>query len=212
MKNLKKLVSGYKDFLNKDFPDHQERYHELAVSGQSPKIMVIGCSDSRVNPDLIFNTKPGEMFVIRNVANLVPPFEPDDHYHGTSAGIEFAVTGLNIRHIVIMGHSLCGGVQACCNQVEGNPSGSLFIDKWTSILKDCARKVLNENPDLAPEDLRVKVEQAAILASLENLRSFPFVQERITDGSLQIHGAYFDVQSAQLYALDQETNTFLAVE
>lgn len=212
MQNLTSLVKGYKTFLKNDFQDYQERYRNLADGGQSPKIMVIGCSDSRVNPDLIFNTKPGELFVVRNVANLIPPFEPDDNYHGTSAAIEFGVTGLNVQHIVIMGHSLCGGIKACCDQLEGQKSNSLFIGKWTSLLKDCARNVLRAEPALSSEELRNKVEQAAIITSLENLRDFPFVAERLAAGSLHIHGAYFDVRNAQLYALDQGSGKFMAVE
>lgn len=211
MQTLEKLVKGYKIFLKNDLQNYQERYRTLAEDGQSPKIMVIGCSDSRVNPDLIFNTKPGELFVVRNVANLIPPFEPDDNYHGTSAALEFAITGLSVQHIVIMGHSLCGGIKACCDHLEGQKSNSLFIGKWTSLLKDCARNVLCNDPALSSEELRNKVEQAAIIASLENLRGFPFVAERLTAGSLHIHGAYFDVRDAQLYALDQSSGAFVAV-
>lgn len=211
MQNLEKLIKGYKTFSKNELQDYQERYRNLAEVGQSPKIMVIGCSDSRVNPDLIFNTKPGELFVVRNVANLVPPFEPDDHYHGTSAALEFAITGLNVQHIVIMGHSLCGGIKACCDHIEGQGGKTLFIDTWMSLLRSCARNVLRNNPDLSSEDLRGKVEQAAIIASLGNLRSFPFVAERLAAGSLQIHGAYFDVRDAQLYALDQGCGEFMAV-
>lgn len=211
MQNLEKLVKGYKTFLKSNFPEHQERYRNLAEVGQAPKIMVIGCSDSRVNPDLIFNTKPGDLFVVRNVANLVPPFEPDDNYHGTSAAIEFAVTGLNVQHIVIMGHSLCGGVSACCAQLEGHNQTSLFIAKWTSLLKSCARGVLNKNPQLSPEELRNEVERAAIISSLENLRGFPFIEAGLANGTLQIHGVYFDVRDAQLYALDEDRGAFVAV-
>lgn len=212
MQNLEKLVKGYKRFITNDRDIHQERYRVLAEGGQSPKIMIIGCSDSRVNPDLIFNTKPGDLFVVRNVANLIPPFEPDDNYHGTSAAIEFAITGLNVEHIVIMGHSLCGGIKACCDQLDGHKSTSIFIEKWTSILKDCAGAVRNTHPELNEEELRSKVEKAAIIASLENLRGFPFVQDRLKDGSLKIHGAYFDVHDAQLYALNQANGDFVAME
>ena len=209
MKNLSKLVSGYKNSLTDEDRQH---YHDLAVNGQSPKIMIIGCSDSRVSPDWLFKAGPGDLFVVRNVANLVPPFEHDEAYHGTSAALEFAVNGLNIEHIVIMGHSLCGGVRACCDSVKGEKSNGLFIPTWTSLLKDCAEDVLNENPEIDIDELSRKVEQAGIRGSLNNLRAFPFITDGINDGTLQIHGAYFDIKEAQLYALDKETDQFLAVE
>lgn len=212
MKSLAKLVKGYKRFLQNDFQNHQERYRLLAEEGQSPKIMMIGCSDSRVNPDMIFKTKPGDLFVVRNVANLVPPFEPDDAYHGTSAAIEFAVTVLKVQHIVIMGHSLCGGVKACCDGLHGDDGHGLFIPQWTSILNHCAKSVLADNPDVPPEVLHEKVGKAAVGASLEHLKVFPFVRAAIEQGDLQIHGAYFDIRDAQLYALDQENGNFIPVE
>ena len=208
MKNLEKLVSGYKNFLKEE---DKERYRALA-EGQSPKIMVVGCSDSRVNPDLIFNAQPGEIFMVRNVANLIPPFEIDEASHGTSAALEFAVKGLNVEHIVIMGHSFCGGVRACCDGVNGIEVSGQFVPKWTSILNDCAKSVQAENPDLSIDELSHRVEKAAIKNSLQNLKEFPFIVEAIEAGNLQIHGAYFDIKEAQLYALDKATDTFLAVD
>ncbi len=212
MRNLQKLVSGYKAFLQNDLPIEQEHFRNLAEHGQSPKIMVIGCCDSRVNPDLIFNTKPGDLFVVRNVANLVPPYEPDDQHHSTSAAIEFAVTGLHIEHIVVLGHSYCGGVKACCDQIDGKKVGGEFIPKWTSILGSCAARIMHETPNIAKEDIAHRVERAAIKVSLDNLKSFPFVEQAIKDRDLQLHGAYFDIREAQLYALDKETHRFKPVE
>lgn len=209
MKNLEKLVKGYKTFLKQDIRD---RYRDLAMRGQSPKIMVIGCSDSRVNPDFIFNTGPGDLFVVRNVANLVPPFEGGGGYHGTSAAIEFAVTVLGVEHIVIMGHSFCGGVKACCDHLDGVPAQGVFISQWTSILNECAADLRGLHPDVTIEELRHKVELDAIKRSLENLRGFPFIENRLQDGQLHIYGAYFDISDAQLFALDQESGEFVAVE
>lgn len=212
MKNLENLVSGYKKFL---MQEDKDRYHSLAVDGQFPKIMVIGCSDSRVNPDLIFNARPGELFVVRNVANLVPPYEDDEAYHGTGAALEFAVKGLQVEHIVVMGHSLCGGVNACCRGVHGEGVEALkdftFIPTWTSILNDCAKEVLSQNPDIGIDALSHKVEHAAIRESLKNLRGFPFIADGLKDERLQIHGAYFDIKDAQVYALDKATDDFLPV-
>lgn len=210
MKNLEKLVSGYKRFLKADFRDHETRYQTLAEEGQSPKIMVIACSDSRVNPDLIFNTKPGDLFVVRNVANLVPPYEPDDKHHSTSAALEFAVKALKVSHIVIMGHSLCGGVKACCDAVNGTPVDGEFIPRWTSLLHDCARDVQAQN--LSEDGFGAAVERAAVQTSIENLQSFPFVVDAMKERGMILHGAYFDVSNAQLYALDHETCEFMAVE
>lgn len=213
MKHLQKLVSGYKTALTEKDKNH---YRALAEDGQFPKVMVIGCSDSRVNPDYIFNSAPGDLFVVRNVANLVPPYERDEASHGTSAALEFAVKGLKVEHIVIMGHSLCGGVKACCQGVHTEHASDLdgleFIPKWTSILNHCAENVLEKEPNLSLGDLSNKVEKAAIRASLKNLTDFPFIVEGIENGSLQVHGAYFDIGEAQLYALDQETKDFLPVE
>lgn len=210
MKNLEKLVSGYKRFLDADFKDHATRYQTLAEQGQSPKVMVIGCSDSRVNPDMIFNTKPGDLFVVRNVANLVPPYEPDDKHHSTSAALEFAVKALKVNHIVIMGHSLCGGIKACCDAVNGQAVAGEFIPRWTSLLHDCAKDVQTKN--LEDEEFATAVEKAAIKTSIANLKSFPFVREAMEERGMILHGAYFDVSNAQLYALDHGTHEFMAVE
>ncbi|MBI1300518.1 MAG: carbonic anhydrase [Alphaproteobacteria bacterium] len=211
MKDLQKLVTGYKTFISEEDRAH---FHKLATEGQFPKVMVIGCSDSRVNPDLIFHARPGDLFVVRNVANLVPPFEVDEASHGTSAALEFAVTGLHVEHIVVMGHSACGGVRACCDSVHNeaeNPPG-IFIPKWTSILSKCAEDVLHENPDIGIEDMATQVELAGIKSSLNNMKAFPFIQDAMKENKLQIHGAYFDIKEAQLYALDKQTDEFLPVD
>tara|TARA_R110001592_G_scaffold3525_11_gene19891 strand:+ start:8956 stop:9585 length:630 start_codon:yes stop_codon:yes gene_type:complete len=209
MKNLEKLVSGYKKFLKHD---DTSRIRTLAIEGQSPKVMVIGCSDSRVNPDLIFNAVPGDLFVVRNIASLVPPFELDEASHGTSAALEFAVKTLNVAHIVILGHSICGGVRACCDGMDGHEIEGIFLPKWTSIINNCAQAVRAENPDVDDATLTQKVEHASIKNSLKNLLDFPFVVEALNAGRLQVHGAYFDIREAQLYALDKETDSFKAIE
>lgn len=210
MKNLEKLVKGYKKFLKRD--DDTSRIHDLAVHGQSPKVMVIGCCDSRVNPDLIFNAAPGELFVVRNVANLVPPYEIDDAYHGTSAALEFAVTGLNIEHIVVMGHSACGGIKACCDGVRGAPVEGAFIPKWTAMVDDCARDVLTDDPSISDEAFTHAVEKEAMKISLSRLCEYPFIAERLDKGMLSVHGTYFDINEVQLYALDQDSGNFIAME
>ncbi len=212
MQSLDKLVKGYKSFIKDNFQNNQGRYRSLAENGQAPRIMMIGCCDSRVNPDLIFNTRPGDLFVVRNVANLVPPFEPDGGHHGTSAAIEFAVTVLNVEHIVVMGHSLCGGVRACCEHAHGNTVKGLFIPQWTSILSSCTETVKKRSPHHSIEDFSRDVEMEGVKFSLSNLRQFPFIQERIESNTLHIHGAYFEIKEAQLYALDYESDHFIPIE
>ena len=210
MKNLEKLVKGYKAFLKHE--DDTSRIHDLAVHGQSPKVMVISCCDSRVNPDLIFNTKPGDLFIVRNVANLVPPYEIDDAYHGTSAALEFAVTGLNIEHIVVMGHSTCGGIQACCNGVRGAPVEGAFIPKWTAMVDECAQNILAGDPSISDDAFTHAVEKEAVKISLSRLREYPFIAERLDKDMLSVHGTYFDINEVQLYALDKDSGNFITME
>jgi len=213
MKYMRTLVKGYRSDLS---ADDRKRLHALAEYGQSPKIMLIACADSRISPSMIFDAKPGELFVVRNVANLVPPYERDEAHHGTSAAIEFAVKSLHVEHIIVMGHSLCGGVKACCQGVHVDGAGALdgleFVPKWTSILNACAKDALDSQPDASLDTLVKIVEHDAIRVSLSNLRAFPFVQDGLRNGSLDIHGAYFDIGDAMLYALDQDRDAFLPLE
>ena len=202
------LIDGYGAFRVGRLAEERDRYAALADSGQSPEIMVIGCCDSRVAPEVIFGCGPGEIFVLRNVANLVPPYERDPHYHGTSAAIEFAVLGLEVRHIVIMGHARCGGIEALSDGVGGVGSGGEFIGRWMSILEP----ILGGLGDTAAPDAAARLEAmglAAIGQSLENLTSFPFVRERTASGLLQLHGAYFDVETGDLKVRDEITGRFL---
>lgn len=209
MQELKHLVEGYKEFSNSEKRDGQYRYSKLAA-GQSPKVMVVSCSDSRVIPSLIFNVKPGDLFVVRNVANIVPPFENDDSQHGTSAALEFAVLGLDVDHIVVLGHSQCGGIQACFNKEE--LAKTCFIGNWLSIIEPVADKVCATHADCSSEDRQRALEWESIRASLDNLRTFPFITEKMEQGSLTIHGAYFDIQDGQLYLHDKTSDKFCKVD
>ncbi|TDI57899.1 MAG: carbonic anhydrase [Alphaproteobacteria bacterium] len=211
MNELLKLVSGYKEFSKGQKPGGQYRYSGLA-EGQSPKIMVISCSDSRVIPSQIFNVEPGDLFIVRNVANLVPPYEEDQSYHGTSAALEFAVNYLDVGLVVILGHSQCGGIHACAeNFVQGTKAGT-FLDKWLSILNPVAEKMLTGYDGPIEGQLQTDLELAAIRESLSNLEQFPFLSERLKDGRLTVHGAYFDITDGQLYLLDAESDAFKMVE
>jgi carbonic anhydrase len=211
MKELLELVRGYKEFSNSQKPGGQYRYSGLA-DAQAPKIMVIGCSDSRVIPSQIFNVEPGDLFIVRNVANLVPPYEKDKSYHGTSAALEFAVDHLGVDRVVVLGHSQCGGIHACAHNYMNGADPDSFLDKWLSILNPVAEKMLADHEGPIGAELQTDLELAAIRKSLANLELFPFLSDRIKDGKLTIHGAYFDIVDGQLYLLDTETDAFKMVE
>ncbi len=212
MKTIRDIVRGYRAFQEKSGAEARQHFETLAREGQAPKFMIIGCCDSRVEPAAIFGAKPGDMFVLRNVANLVPPPENEGKYHGTSAALEFAVSGLEVKHIIVLGHAQCGGIQACLQERTHGHAPFSYISNWMSILNDVVDKVLENHKGEPAEALQTRLEKEAILASLENLRNFPFIAERLQTKSLQIHGAYFDIAEAKLYGLDQENGEFRLIE
>lgn len=194
---MNNLLDGYDRFLRGYWQEHKERYAELARDGQSPSSLVIACSDSRVSPEVIFDCAPGEIFVVRNVSNLVPPYAPDLGNHGTSAALEFAVTVLNVQRIVVLGHSQCGGIRALMRGPEGKAGD--FISSWMKIAKS-ARVRVCDSPE-APEDfdaLCAQCERESIRVSLGNLLNFPWIKSRVEDGSLKLYGLHFNVQTAAL--------------
>jgi carbonic anhydrase len=204
-----RLIEGYEVFLGGRFRREQDRYRQLAKSGQRPKVLLIGCCDSRVAPEVIFDADPGEIFVLRNIANLVPPYEPDTERHGTSAALEYALLNLNVEHIVLMGHAMCGGVRAYVEQatdVERSPVAGDFIGQWISLLRPAAAKIGPRTESL--EAYAERLGRAAIIESLANLRSFPYIEDNEKAGRLALHGAYFDVADGRLYALDEASGTF----
>jgi carbonic anhydrase len=204
-----RLRDGYAMFRAGRLPAEQSRYRELAERGQTPEAMVIGCCDSRVAPEAIFDAGPGELFVVRNVANLVPPYSPDGAYHGVSAALEYAVTVLHVQHVVVLGHARCGGVQAFADDAAAGD----FLGKWMSMLAPVAASIppRDDEQDLAPGSYLTRLEQASMLASLQNLQTFPFIRSRCERGQLALHGAYFDVASGELSALDPATGKFMPV-
>mgnify|MGYP001765211811 CR=1 FL=1 len=207
------LVRGYEAFLGARFPDERDRFRQLAESGQKPRIMVVGCCDSRVAPEVIFDARPGELFVLRNVAALVPPYAPNDDYHGTSAALEFAVMGLRVEHVVVMGHALCGGVRAWA-EAEADPylrplSPGDFIGRWIKLIGPAADKL---GPPTHPlGDYVEKLALESVKQSLANLRTFPCIKTLEDKGRLQLHGAYFGVASGRLLALDEAAGVFQPV-
>ena len=205
IRTIDDLHAGYRRFRTGSFKEAQDRYRLLAEQGQQPTVMLIACCDSRADPAMIFDAGPGELFVLRNVANLVPPPEDDNAFHGTSAAIEFAVTGLGVQHIVIMGHAQCGGVRAYVDGALGNGGRNTYINRWASLLAPAFENV----PDgLDAPEAAQRLERAAIRHSLKQLNAFPFVEERVRNGSLTTHGAFFGIASGVLEWMDESDGTF----
>jgi carbonic anhydrase len=190
-----RLIAGYRSFLADRLPRERSRFAALAEKGQRPEVMVIGCCDSRVSPEVIFDASPGELFVVRNVANLVPPYAPDGDHHGTSAALEFGVQALKVKHIVILGHAQCGGIRAFAD-APAPLSSSDFIGRWMNMIAPAAERL---GPHAkSDEDYLGQLERAAIELSLTNLMTFPYVAERVGSGQLILHGAYFGVATGVL--------------
>ncbi|MET0427288.1 MAG: carbonic anhydrase [Microvirga sp.] len=200
-----RLTDGYRAFLDSSFPREKGRYELLAEKGQSPEVMVIGCCDSRVSPEVIFDASPGELFVVRNVANLVPPYETQGDFHGTSAALEFAVQALRVRHIVVLGHARCGGIRAFADDTAPLSPGD-FIGRWMNLIAPATADAGPRGDDF--DAYLTRLELAAIENSLRNLMTFPCVRILVERGKLQLHGAYFGVATGILMLRDPETGTF----
>ena len=197
------LLAGYKSFMAGRYGPERERYRELADQGQAPTTMIIACCDSRAAPEMVFNAKPGELFVLRNVANLVPTFQPDGGQHGTSAAIEFAVNGLGISNIVVMGHGRCGGITAALN-AKGTPlAQGDFIGKWMSMLAPVSEEVA-KYALLTEKERQTMLERFSIRNSIANLRTFPYVKALEDEGKLAVHGAWFDISSGELWVMNPD--------
>lgn len=205
-----RLACGYAAFLDQRFPRERDRYRQQA-DGQTPEVMVIGCCDSRVSPEVIFDAGPGELFVARNVANLVPPFSPDGGLHGASAALEYAVQALKVKHIVVLGHARCGGIRAFADDTIGPLSPGDFIGQWITLLNPAAERAGGRaaGEGLAPYIERLGL--AGVQQSLANLRTFPCVDILEGKGRLSLHGCYFDVASGVLMRLDEATGQFRPV-
>jgi len=202
-----RLTEGYRAFLGGRFARERSRYQMLAETGQQPAIMVIGCVDSRVSPEVIFDAAPGEMLVVRNVANLVPAYEPDldrDSQHGTSAALEFALLALRVKHIVVLGHALCGGIRAFADE-RGPLSPGDFIGRWMWQITPAAASL---GPRSTDDAYLRRLELASIELSLKNLMTFPCVRILVERGKLALHGAYFSMDSGRLLVRDPVTGCF----
>lgn len=207
----KRLVDGYRAFVGGRLHTEQDRYRELAETGQSPEILVIGCCDSRVSPEVIFDAAPGELFVIRNVANLVPPYTPDGAQRAVSAALEFAVQALKVKHIVVLGHARCGGIRAYVES-DGPPlSPGDFIGHWMKLIEPAAQKLGPRQPKESLESYITRLEQAAMRTTLDNLMTFPCVRILVERGKLALHAAYFGVADGRLLVLDAASDQFTPV-
>jgi carbonic anhydrase len=203
---MEKLLAGYRRFRANGWPEQRRMFESLANDGQRPQALVVACVDSRVDPAIIFDTAPGEMLTVRNVANLVPPYAPDVAYHGTSAALEFGVRVLEVRHLVVLGHGLCGGVQAL---LQGAPANARdFIAPWMSMAETARVRAL-----LCPsaDERQECAEHEVIKVSLANLMTFPWIAEQVAAGKLALHGAWFSIRTGMLMLL-QPDGTFAAPE
>lgn len=209
MIDFQKLIMGYQRFRSGDWTDQHDRWEHLS-KGQNPKVLVIACSDSRVDPAQIFDTNPGEIFVIRVVGALVPPYERELGHHGVSAALEYAVTKLEVSDILVMGHGACGGIKA---SLEGTGSededDDFFIKSWISLLDDARDKVVAEHGH--EEDVAGRLEHESVRTSIANLRSFPFVRDREAAGKLDLHGAWFAIENGSLHLLEPKSNEFISL-
>jgi len=196
MPDISRLQAGFRAFRAAYFERKPEVYGDLVKHGQKPKFLIVACSDSRVDPAILFGAEPGELFVVRNVANLVPPYQPDGMCHGTSAAIEFAVRDLAVEHIVVLGHSSCGGIASLCAAAHGERPHRDFIAPWMALAATAG--------ETEPRAL----EQAAIRGSLANLRGFPWIAEALDAGRLSLHGWWFDIAEGTLWTLDAATGAF----
>lgn len=200
-----RLVEGYRDFLAGRFSHEQARYEQLEESGQRPEIMVVGCVDSRVSPEAIFNAAPGELLVVRNVANLVPVYEPEAQ-HGTSAALEFGVQALKVKHIVVLGHARCGGIRAFADESAPLTAGN-FVGRWVSQIAPAADAIGPAEGDDREAYLR-RLEFASVELSLRNLMTFPCIRSRVERGRLELHGAFFGIAQGRLLLRDPRTGRF----
>jgi carbonic anhydrase len=208
MPYLTQLIEGYHRFREKSWDRERERWAELA-EGQSPKVMILACADSRSDPAQIFDARPGEMFVARNIAALAPPYETTSGFHGVSAALEFAVTQLNVEAILVLGHGMCGGCAAALTgQFDGVPSGEgHFIGDWVRMLNQARSEVVERHSEL-DRSAFLDMEHEAVKVSLANLRTFPWITERENAGRLRLHGAHFSIAEGRLYVLDEVENRF----
>ena len=210
------LIDGFQHFRKDFFGEDKSFFDGLVTDGQKTKTMVIACADSRADPAILFNTRPGDLFMVRNVANLIPPYAPDEGQHGVSAAIEYGVRDLKVQHLVILGHAFCGGIQALCahhrsaheNGGNANAPSREFLNSWIDIASPAIQSIDLDNWQ---DSFQHDAERAAIRNSVTNLHSFPWIVEAKKAGKLEIHGWWFDMENGALWGLDQEKDEFVCL-
>ena len=202
-----KLIAGFARFRGNHFAAEDVVYRHLVEHGQTPKFLIVGCCDSRVDPALIFDCAPGDLFVIRNVANLVPPAEDRVGHHGTTAALEYGVRTLGVEHIVVLGHAHCGGIQNLM-KTGGAANPDSFIDDWMSLAESARVSVTKDFATASAELQQRECEQRAVLVSLKNLQTFPWITRRVAEGKLKLHGWYFEIESGQLLGYNAVSRQF----
>ncbi|MEE8188739.1 MAG: carbonic anhydrase [Kiloniellales bacterium] len=208
MSGIETLLNGFRKFREMYFEKAPGLYRNLLSQGQNPRFAVVACSDSRVDPAIVLQAELGDIFAVRNVAALVPPYEEDGHYHGTSAALEFAVTGLGVEHIIVIGHAHCGGVAAMVRKQEGGDVGGKFMTAWTDLLREARERALAIDPGLDGDALLGASERQSVRLSLDNLTTFPFVRQAMAAGNLSLHGWYLNIFEGALEIWNPDTETF----
>lgn len=206
-----RLLEGYQSFMSGRYTAERNRYRDLAEAGQEPHTLVIACCDSRAAPETVFDCGPGELFVVRNVANLVPPYAPDGNFHSTSAALEFAVQSLKIRQIVVLGHGRCGGIKAALDVDAAPLSPGDFIGQWMGLLKPAAQQI-KDSVLLTSGERQFALEHISIRNSIANLRTFPCVKILEDRGKMALHGAWFDISTGELWVMNSQTGDFCRPE
>lgn len=207
-KDIDTLLEGYQNFREHYYGESNLLFENLVRLGQRPKILMIACSDSRVDPALVLNSEPGDLFMIRNVANLIPPFEDDQAYHGTSAALEFGICVLGIRHVILFGHTQCGGIQSLFESSPQKPKQKGFITKWMELARPAHQAILDFHGTQPLETKVTLCGQYSLINSLKNLMTFPWISEKVQDGSLTLHAWNFDLTKGSLEAFDPQENCF----
>ena len=202
------LIEGYKQFRKEHF-ENTQTFDDLVENGQKPKTLVIACCDSRVDPAIVTNCNPGELFVVRNIANLVPPFAGDSHHHGTSAALEFGVLNLGVSDIIVFGHSHCGGIRALMTEPEAGSPSSDFITSWMDIAKPAKQQVIEQHPDYSLDEQMHCCEKESLLISLRNLETFPWIRDRVQKQQLFLHAWYFDLNTGMIETYDASSDKFV---
>ncbi len=204
---LEKLIEGNAYFVEEKYPHMEEELLNLVKYGQHPEVMFIGCSDSRVTPDLMLNTKPGDMFILRNVGNFVPPFKHDEDFHGSAAAIEFAIAVLKVKHIIVCGHSHCGACKSLYQEIPENDS-YVHIKTWLKLGQKAKERTLKNKKFTTDEEMYSATERNSIRHQLDNLMTYPDVEKLVNNGKLQIHGWYYDIGTGIINFYEKETDTF----